>query len=247
MIDYLSMVLFHGRQLLRTPFFRQLSITAPLSFMLLRALGFAGSGAHVPDTLWLSGAVAGLWATTTTAVGMIGYQRSQGTLEMLALSVRRPGVVFGAVAAAAAAIGVVGLPVGWLLQFFLSGRVEVTAPALVGYVVTIVACFASAWLLAALFVVWRSALAFEPIILVPVWLLVGIVIPFSQFPDWLHIVALIHPLSSAVAAANSATLADALGWAGGSLAVSAVWGTLAAVIAGVAMRRARREGSISLS
>lgn len=212
------LVLFQVRQLARTSFFLQTALAAPVAFMLLRMT--AGSGT---DRLWFDGVVAGIWATTTTATGMLGYQRYLGTFELLLASPRPPGVVFGAVFTAAAALGLVGLPVALALQL-LSGSVPDVGPQQVlGVTVGLVACVASAHALAAAFVATRRATAFEPLLLVPIWLLVGVVIPAQAMPRPVELVALVHPLTSAVRAERAATTPDALAWALGSLVLSAAW------------------------
>lgn len=239
--------IFQSRQLLRTPFFVQQAIAAPLSFALLRALGSRGVGAEIPTQLWFDAAVAGMWATTTTAVGIIGFQRFQGTLEHLALSTLRPSVVFGSLCAAATVIGWIGIPISLAVQYFLTGSVVITINAVIAFLFTALACLVSAFVLASLFILSRSATAYEPLILAPIWLLTGIVIPLTAMPDWLQGVALFHPLTAAVNASRSTTTSEFLMWLLVSLAVSAVWLVVAARLLRVAMRRARVLGTLGLA
>lgn len=238
---------FHFRQLLRTSFFLQLAISAPISFALLRAIGSWGAGTPIPATLWFDVAVAGMWATTTTAMGIIGFQRFQGTLEFQALSVLSPGVVFGGLVAASALIGWIGLPIGILMQMLFTGSIEFTPTAALGYALASFGCVASASVLAGLFVVSRSAIAYEPLVLVPIWLLSGIVVPLELLPEVLRIPALLHPLSSAVLVGEQDGFLAAFPWVLLSLAVSAIWLVLATIILRVAIRRARIAGTLSLA
>jgi ABC-2 type transport system permease protein len=238
---------FHSRQLLRTSFFVQLALTAPVSFSLLRVLGSMGAGSGVPDSLWFDAAIAGMWATTTTAVGIIGFQRFQGTLEFLSVSTLSPGVVFGSLTTAAAVIGWLGLPIGLLLQWALSGSITVTLFQMLGVLAASLACLASACVLAALFVMSRSATAFEPLILVPIWLLCGIVVPLTALPRWLQFIALLHPLTSAVEAGRHMGAGSGIGWIATSVFVSACWLGMATIALRAALRRARVAGTLSLS
>lgn len=239
--------LFQSRQLLRTPFFVQQAIAAPLSFAFLRALGSRGVGTDIPNHLWFDAAVAGMWATTTTAVGIIGFQRFQGTLEHLALSTLRPSIVFGSLCAAATVIGWLGVPISMSIQFMLTGSVVLTTHAVVAFAFSAIACLVSAFVLASLFVLSRSATAYEPLILAPIWLLTGIVIPLTSMPDWLKAVALFHPLTSAVNASRSTTSSEFLIWLIISVVVSTAWFVVAANLLRAAMRRARVLGTLGLS
>lgn len=245
--SFVVLAWFHSRQLLRTSFFVQLAIAAPMSFGLLRILGAFGAGNGVPNSLWLQSAIAGMWATTTTAVGIIGYQRFQGTLEFLAMSTLAPSTVFGSLASAAALIGWLGAPIGIGLQYAFSGAVAVTTAQGLAFISATVACIASACVLAALFVMTRSAATFEPVLLVPVWLMSGIVIPLAVLPDWLHPIALLHPLTGAVMASTQPDLISAAVWSAISGLTSLAWLFSSRMALRVALRRARASGSLALS
>ena len=238
---------FHARQLLRVPFFMQTAVLAPVSFLLLRGLGAMNVGTPLAPLTWLDASTAGVWATTTTAAGLIMYQRFQGTLEAHVLSVHRPGVVFGALTASAALIGLVGIPFAMLAQFVISHELELTIESTIGVLVALIACIGSAALLSSLFVVNPSASALEPLILVPVWMLVGIVVPFAELPAWLAPVALVHPLTSAVLAGHAESVGAAAAWGGLSVAVSGAWVVLAGVGLRAAITRARVNGTLAVS
>ncbi|MFB7843654.1 hypothetical protein [Microbacterium sp. NPDC056052] len=247
MIAYVSIAAFHMRQLLRIPFFVQTALLTPVTFLLMRALGALNSGAIVPGLAWFDASAAGMWATTTTAVGLIGFQRFQGTLELQIFSVRQPSVVFGPLTSAAALIGLIGIPVAVLLQLLLTRNVHLSLSVLLGLFTATVACVASAAVLSAVFVVSVSARAFEPLILTPVWMLVGIVAPFTTLPSWLLPFALAHPLTSAVLVSRQPDVIPALGWAGVSVAVSALYLIVAGFGLRVAIKRARVDGTLAMS
>lgn len=241
------MTRFHLGQLLKTPFFLQTALLAPLSFGLLKWLGSAGAGVAVSDSLWVDTAVAGLWASTTTAVGIIGFQRFQGTLEHLAASVLSPGRVFGSLTAAAAALGLLSIPVGIAVQLLATGSVRFSWASLITILLAAIACVASAGVLASVFVLTRRATAFEPLLLMPVWLVSGVVIPAQVLPEWLQALAWLHPLSGAVRVEHAETTFEAVAGAAGSLVASLVWLVLANRLLSAATRRARVEGTLALS
>ena len=242
-----AMTGFHLRQLLRTPFFVQTALLTPVSFALLKWLGAAGTGVPVQQSLWVDTVVAGLWASTTTAVGIIGFQRFQGTLEHLASSVLPPGQVFGALTAAAAGLGLLGLPLAIAVQLLATGGVQVNARFVTTIVLSGLACAASAGVLASLFVLTRRATAFEPLLLMPIWLLSGVVIPAQVLPAAAQAVAWLHPLSGAVRVTHAETSTEAAVSACVSLATSLIWLLVARRLLAAATRRARIDATLSLS
>jgi ABC-2 type transport system permease protein len=244
---FVRLAYFHGRQLLRTPFFLQEALLSPLVFFFLRTLGELGSGQHLPGRLWVDGSIAGLWATTTLAVGIIGFQRFQGTLEHLAMSVLAPGRVFGSLAASATLIGVIGIPLCLIAQLLVSGRIEITVGEVVGVLCAMIACAASASLMASVFVLLRSATVYEPLILAPVWLLTGVALPLTSLPGWLVPIALLHPLTAAVLATRASSPVGIISFAALSLVTAGVWLAVASLTMRSAMRRARIAGTLGLS
>ena len=243
----LRVVGFHLRQLVRNPFFRQQAIAAPACFMLLLQSGSWEATSPLADDAWSLASVAGLWSTTTTAVGIIGFQRFQGTLEHLSLSALRPGVVFGGLCAAAALLGLAGVPVALALQFCLTQAVGFSATILAGLLLSALACVVAACVLASIFVISRSATAYEPVILTPVWLLSGVVLPATALPPWISGLALAHPLTGAVQVVRSASWHEALPWGAASLVATVGWALIAGGFLTAALKRARVDATLALA
>ena len=101
-------------------------------------------------------------------------------------------------------------------------------------------------MLAVLFVVARQATVLEPLLLTPIWLLSGIVVPLSTFPQWVVPVAAVHPLVGAVAVGHTTGSASLL-WLLESVGMSVVWAAGASVLLVTALRRARRDGTLALA
>ena len=244
------MTLFHMRSLLSTAFFLQTALATPLSFALLRIVADQG---HAGPTVWFDAAVAGLWATTTLATGIIGFQRFQGVLQYLAVGVYPAWAVFLPVVIAASLIGLVGLPIAVLTTLpFRGGTGMVGSSSLAaqtaGYLLALIACCASAALLSCAVVLSRHAIAFESLIMIPVWLLCGIVAPSVDLPAPLRLIAHLHPLTFAVDVARQPALDPAmLVEAAGCLALSAAYAAAAAFGLREALRRARQEGTLDLA
>ncbi|KFI42011.1 ABC transporter permease [Bifidobacterium biavatii] len=250
MADMIRMTWFHMRTLWATSFFLETAIGAPLSFILLKLIAAQW---RIGQSLWLDASVSGLWATTTLAVGIIGFQRFQGVLQYLAASVMQPWRVFLPLVSAASLIGIIGVPVSFAvigITAVLTGgpMPMVTSVQFVGYLLAVVACCSSAMLLASVFVLSRMATAFEPLILIPVWLLCGIVIPVDMMPVPVRLVSFLHPLTSAVWIARQPSMGWTC-WVGiaGCLALSAVYAAASLVGLRVALRRARVEGTLDLA
>lgn len=248
------MAWFHMRNLWSTSFFLETAVVSPLSFALLRLI--AARWAAAPS-LWLDAAVCGLWSTTTLAVGLIGFQRYQGVLKYLTVSPLPLWRVFAPLVAAATLIGVIGLPISFaviVVAGLLSGHdpvpfgVQSIGLQLIGYLLAVVACCASAMLLSSIFVLSRSAIAFEPLVLIPVWMLCGIVMPIGLFPPFLRVVALLHPLTWAVWIGQQRSFDPLCAWAAaGCLSLCGAYLAAAGKGLHVALRRACVEGTLDLS
>ncbi|WP_282827503.1 ABC transporter permease [Gulosibacter sediminis] len=244
---FIRLMLFHGRQLLRIPFFLQQALIAPLAFQCLRAIGMLGSDVGVQGDLWMLSGIAGMWATTTLAVGLIGFQRFQGTLEYLAISTLSPSTVFGSLASSAMVIGLLGFPLTFIAQQITGGEPTLNATQLVGIGGAAIACGVSSWLLAAVFVLFRTARVYEPLILTPVWLLCGVVIPLNILPNWTVAIAVAHPLTWVVLAVEQSNLLGALPLFGVAVLVCVLWSIAAGLALRTALARARVAGTLGLS
>ena len=246
-----AMTMFHVRHLLSIPFFRQTALLTPVGFALLKILT---AGWHADASVWFDAAVSGLWATTTTATGIIGFQRFQGTLQYLALGVRPAWTAFMPVVAASALIGVAGLPAALAvtLPFVQDGPgrdlPDRLACWVVGYLLAVLSCCVSAAVLSSLFVLSRHAIAFETLIQTPMWLLCGIVTPIDALPAPVRAIARLFPLTYAVHAAQSGAADASLALeAAGCLALCLVYAAAAALGLRAALSRAMKEGTLDLS
>ena len=218
---YISLLSFQLRYLSSTSFFLQTALLTPLSFAALKLVALWGSGtlsnvffpsSDILSHLWFDSSVAGLWSTTTLAVGIIGFQRFQGVLQYLVASALPKTTVFGSIVAAAAVLGLLGIPLVVLLTGIVgvlggTSLIALSLPKisaqLLGLVLATLACVASAAALSALCVLSPQALAYEPLVLIPVWIVSGVVVPSSQLPAVLRFLGALHPLTWAVSAAHT--------------------------------------------
>lgn len=244
------MTFFQFRQLARNSYFRQLTLTSPVVFTLLKVLAARAAGAEPDPLTGLEAGVVGMWTLVTTATGVIGYQRFQGILQYQVLSPRRPATVFTPVVVAAVWLGLISVPIGVMCATVLGVGPHVRYPliAMAAGVVIILACMVSAVAIAAICVLSRQALVYEQLLLTPFWLLSGVVVPWNRLPDFLRPIALISPLTGGVSMLR-------LSAAGGGQLIAAVsasvlacmgWYAVSRFALRTAVRRACVEGTLGL-
>lgn len=237
---------FQLKSLAKTTFFLQNAILAPVCFALMKIVayyGFSHDCTNFLNNIWVDSSIAGLWSATTTAVGIIGYQRYLGTLQYLTLSVISPAAVFLPIVGSAALLGCIGMPLAIItVVVFCHGFFMITFTQLVGYLLSMLACVASAALLSGIFVLCRKATVYEGLILIPVWMLCGIVIPVESMPLPARVIAFIHPLTSAVwvAHAQSFNATTVL-----AIVLCVVLSSVLLVIAGFMLRHAIRLATLN--
>ncbi len=244
---------FQLRSLASTTFFIQNAALTPVCFALMKivalyALGNKfGSGLDA-TSIWIDAAIAGLWSTTTTAVGIIGYQRYLGTMQYLATSVISPSAVFLPVVASAALLGIIGFPLSLLTVAICAHHaMAVSGLQILGYFLAMLACVASASVLAGIFVLFRRATAYEPLILLPIWMLCGLVTSIDIFPMPVRVIAFLHPLTSAVWVAHASSFSPTV-WLITALCVclSIIFLYTASRMLRYAIKLATQDGSLNI-
>ncbi|QHC64275.1 ABC transporter permease [Rathayibacter festucae] len=240
---------FHLRLLLRNAYFVQTALIAPVVFVVLRVQAGRGGPA-----LGVDGAVVGVWTVTAAAVGILGYQRSQGTLEQIALTPRPLGSALAPIPLACVGVGVLSIPAAVVGSWVLGSEFAPHSPALValGLVLLFAACGTTALLLSGLFVLTPHATVYEPVLVAPVLLLSGAVIDRAQLPVPLQLLGVVDPLTGAVKVLHEGVSGGA---SGGAVALWCVQGLLASLLSALlarlilrtALRRARLAGTLALS
>lgn len=201
MIRQLRMTAFHLRQFVSVPYFIQLMVITTVTTTLIQFLGSEAWDTLTPTQGWVRAGVIGCWTTTTTAAGIIGFERYKGTLPYLVLAPIGALRSLAAVVCSAASFGLAALPVAWLSWALLSLSVSFTplSPAVLGQLVAgtlmlEVACVVLALVIAALFVLTPNAITYEELLLVPVMIASGLLSTASALPTWLHVTSTLLPL-----------------------------------------------------
>lgn len=250
---YLREAWFHLRVLLRNSYFLQLSITAPMVFLALRGLVSANSP-RADDFAWVDAIAAGMWSTTAATVGIIGYQRFQGTLEHLVLTSRRLWTVLGPTVFSCPLLGLLGVPLVYGASYLLGTPPRVDQPLILplGVALLLIACAACSFCLAGLFIITRHALVYEPLIIAPALLIAGVVISPDRLPAVGQVAGLVFPLTGAMQVLHAAVVSNMSApevamWTTQALSTSGVYILAARMVLHVAEAKALRDGTLTLS
>ncbi|WP_164016322.1 ABC transporter permease [Pyxidicoccus trucidator] len=243
---------FHLGILSRSGFFLLRAIFEPLIFATLALLLFR-TGGHRGSLLdaALGAGMMGAWASALTSMGMLHWQRAQGTLELLMSAPASPVLVVLPLTLAPATLGAYSLAATLLWGRLLFGvSLDFAHPGLfcLAAVVTLGSLGTMGLSLAAVFLRYRQAFLAERFLTYPLWLLCGLLVPVSLLPAWTAPVSwLLAPtwgLRALSAAAAGGPVLPALGMCLGlglaSLAVGA--GLLRQL-----ERKAREAATLSLS
>jgi ABC-2 type transport system permease protein len=245
------MCCFHLRQQFRNSYFRQLALTSPLLFVALKYLVARGTGDPIDALTGWEAGVAGMWALTCTASGLVGYQRYQGVLAIHATSPRSPAAVFAPLVVSATGLGLLGLPLAWSAAAALGSVPPIHRPVgvILGLVALTTACAVSAMTFSALFVFSPYASAYEGLLRTPVWLLAGVVIPLNALPSQVRPIALLFPLTPAMQVLRDAAAGHGSiwPWVLGSAVSCTCWLVAAHLGLRTALRYAHRDATLELS
>ena len=222
----LRMTWFHIRQFASVPYFLQLMALTTVTTTLVQFLAARAWGSITPTQGWVRGGVIGMWTTATCAAGIIGFERHKGTLVHLVMAPVGALRSLAAVVSAAATAGSAAL-----------GRMAVGAAAL------LMGCLALSLVIAAVFVLTPNAIAYEGLLLVPVFIASGIVVT-STVPPWLALLRRFLPLSVPfdLLLGREVGASALIGWC----ACAAAWFALSSLLGRRALRLATRAGSLEV-
>lgn len=248
----LRMLWFHVGQFAKNSYFVQLLFTSTLTILALSALAARNPGAGATsDLVWLRAGMLGTWTMCAVAVGLLSYQRFQGTLVHLIRTPHAPVRTLLPVVGAASVFGLLALPVAalgaWLLRLpIATGNLGTMLIAGLGFWL---ACLAISSTIGMLFkIITPNALTYENLVGIPIVLVSGVFGTPLWLPSGITQAARILPTRSAVQVLTDVASGHSLNWLAlaETLAVSAVWLTATAIIAGVVARRATVTGTLEV-
>ena len=251
---------FSLRQFLTVPYFIQLLISTVLGSVILQALAVhaaaqSSAGHPVDPTLaWTRAGIVGMWSVCIVSAGIINFERFRGTLVYLCSGSISPVRVLAAIVSSASIVGLAALPLAWLAWALATLNPQVTDFAalwpryVLGVPLLWLACLSVTFMIAVFFVATPNAIAYEELLLVPVFILSGVLFTTVEAPAWLDAVGVLIPLQAPVhlllGRTPMNTPADALLPAVQTFAVSLAWAACAFLFARKALASARRRGTL---
>lgn len=243
---------FHLRQFISVPYFIQLMVLTTVAATIVQYVGISAWDSITPTQGWLRAGIIGMWTTSTSAAGIIGFERYKGTLVYLLTGSMRPQFVLSALVSSAATFGLASFPVAWLTWAAMSGSVSFTnfadvsniASILVGIITLYCGCLAVSLVISALFILTPNAISYEGLLLVPVFLASGVLMVSQPASNFWAVISNIIPLSAPVHLLmhGSTSLGAGFLWC----AILVVWLVIGYVLIGRALRLAYQQGTLEL-
>ena len=251
---------FSLRQFLTVPYFIQLLISTVLGSVIIQALAVhaaaqSSEGHSVDPTLaWTRAGIVGMWSVCIVSAGIINFERFRGTLVYLCSGSISPVRVLAAIVSSASIVGLAALPLSWAVWALVTLNPQVTDFSalwpryILGVPLLWVACLSVTFMIAVFFVATPNAIAYEELLLVPVFILSGVLFTTVEAPAWLDAAGVLIPLQAPVhlllGRTAITTPADAFLPVAQTLFVSFIWALCAFLFARRALATARRRGTL---
>lgn len=245
--------LLHLKMLSRSAFDGLLNVLWPLFFATVAFFMFrAGAGGETLVYASFGAAVMGIWSSTSTSAGSaMQRERWHGTLELLVASPTHFSLVLLPVTVAMSTIGLYSLTATLLwgrVAFGIDVPLEHPFLFAVALVATVVSIGSLGFLLAVSFVRYRTAWALGNMLEYPVWLVGGFLVPISLLPEWVRPLSWILAPTWGVDAVREAALGGSpLVEVGLCLALGLGYVVAGGLVLDLALRAARRDGSLALA
>lgn len=242
----LRIMWFYLQQFASVPYFSQLVITSTVASVFLQWLSWRTWGGDA-QVLMLRAGIIGTWTTTTVAAGMIGLERFRGTLVHLIVAPVGTARVISALISAASLFGLLAFPISqatWLLLVHEIPTGVHLGWILFGILVMWLSCLIMSFVIAGLFLLTPNALAYEELLLVPVFFFSGLLFASSEIPPVVSAVNVIIPLHFPVELLlrDGGSWKELVIW----LCVCMLWLLGARWLMQKAERRARIQGSLEV-
>ena len=254
MIRQLRMTWFQVREFMSVPYFIQVMAVATISITLVQFLAYRAWGGD-PQTLWLRSGIIGMWTSSISSAGILGFERYKGTLVHLVLARISPIRPLAAVVSAAATFGIAALPLAWAtwaLVSHSSGFDAAVDGATIGRLVLAVlllwvGCLSITFVIAAIFVLTPNAISYEDLLVQPILIASGILFTQQAPPSWLAVIGWLIPIHEpARMLMHDMPPLDLLTSSAVSVVVSLCWFAAAGLLARSVLRRATSAGTLEV-
>lgn len=245
---------FQVRQFVRTSYFTQVLIISTLTALLLQwlLLNALGETANARELAWLRAGFIGSWSVSCVAAGILGFQRYQSTLPHLVFA--RVGVVRALfpVIISCVVYGLLAFPLAALGGLLLGFPVTISSfsHAILGLLMHFCGSAVVAVCIALFFLLTPNAITYEPLLTLPVLLLVGVFGYPPAVAPVLETVAGLVPLAFPFQVLEQSVLPDSANWLPGAALLWAfsmgIWIALLAVSMRVVLKKVVAEGTLEL-
>lgn len=196
MIRLLDLFSFHFKLFCKNSYFISVVILSTTTLFVFQYLAAYSQQEPLHQTAWLRAGIFGLWASGTTAAGVIGMQKWQGTLMYLLNNPLSDYISMITLVMPAATFGLLSFVVSYLCTLFF--QVNVTLSMVdIGYILLLwLGATVLDFCIASLFVLTSDAIIYEELISLPVLLLSGMFqLPHSltflqDYAQWLFPIAM---------------------------------------------------------
>ena len=200
-----------------------------------------------------------LWQECARQLRLMGFSLRQFLtvpyfIQYLCSGSISPVRVLAAIVSSASVVGLAALPLSWLIWALVTLNPQVTDFSalwpryVLGVPLLWLACLSVTFMIAVFFVATPNAIAYEELLLVPVFILSGVLFTTIEAPTWLDAVGTLIPLQTPVhlllGRTAITTPADALLPVAQTLVVSFIWAACAFLFARKALASARRRGTL---
>lgn len=234
-----------------SPFVVLLNIVQPTVFLLISLLPQDRPGAAEATRVTFGVILTSFWGSTVwAAAGILRRERAAGTLARTLTGVHDPRLVVLGKSFGATAISLVSVTVTVTLLLLLLRQPVALGGAgwlLVGAATVVVSGSAVGMLIGCLFVASRYGPQLSSVLMYPVFLLGGMLIPVSLIPaglSWISWLVSLRWLQEFFVSSGSGS-AD-LGALGAALLLTACYAVIGAALFARVVNAARREGSLDL-
>lgn len=249
----LRLMSFSLRQFLTVPYFLQLLLLSTFGATSLQALA-AGAWPVDATLAWTRAGIIGIWNMCIVAAGILNFERYRGTFVYLLNGAVNPLRALAAVVSTASIFGLAALPLAWVFWALCTFSVDFTdfaqvgARYLVGLPLLWLACLAVTFVIAGFFVATPNAIAYEELLLVPVFVASGVLFTESSAPAWLDALGALIPIQAPVKVLLGQTPVNSLDEILGVMAqtgtVTAFWMLAGYLLGKRALRAATVHGTL---
>ena len=199
MLDFITLSWFHLKIFAMNSYFRTIVFVTTISYVLIQYVAAYAVNGLNDRNIWLRAGIIGVWATGTSAAGVISYQRAQGTLAYILDSVKGEATSLATLIIPAASFGLLAFPISFISSTVLGINTFVGGWTLViGIVLLWLSVILLDFVVAGLFVLTPNAMLYEGLLLVPVLIGSGLYDMPERWGKVVEIIGWFLPMSTPI-------------------------------------------------